>query len=207
MPLNHDRGKEKNTETLNEIARILRSKQIDQDDAEKISQLIVNSAIKINSPELEEFVVTMVTTNPSGRGGGKSVKAGNISLNMKHLIEAIANGAFAVVGSYQVPWLAPMAFIVLWSSLQRTVEIELSENDAAIIWGMWVYRDKESNEVSEKDLLVTINKHLQKYERLSISQKDLNHSLDNLTKVGCIKRSSKNIGNWSLCERVRSSYR
>ncbi len=207
MELDYDRGKEKEGEILNELSGILQSKRIDKEDAEKLSQLIVSNAIRINPPEKEEHTVGFITMHPSGRGGGKSVKAGNITLNMGRLMEAAANGAFAVVGSYQIPWLAPMAFIILWNSLWRAVEIEITENDAAIIWSMWVYRDRESNEIPDIGLLDTVNEHLKKYERPAITQKDLEYSLNNLEKIKCIKRARKNPNNWWLCEWIRPIYR
>ena len=207
MALDYDRGKEKEGEILNELSDILQSKRIDKEDAKQISQLIISNAISVSPPEKEEHTLGLITMHPSGRGGGKSVKAGNITLNIGQLMEATASGAFAIVGSYQIPWLAPMAFIIIWNSLWRAVEIELTENDAAIIWSMWVYRDRVSNEIPDIDLLDTVNRHLKKYVRPAITQKDLEYSLNNLEKIKVIKRSRKNPNNWWLCELVRPIYR
>ena len=207
MALDYERAEEKESELLKELSLVLGSKNIASGDAEKISQLIISNAIKIRPPEKEEHYIELITLHPSGRGGGKSVKAGNILLNISGLMEAVANGSFAVVGSYQIPWLAPMAFIILWKSLWRNAEIEISENDAAIIWAMWVYRERETNEIAEDKLLEVVNSHLNKYERSALTQKDLNHSLNSLNNIQCIKRSSKRPENWWLREWVKPSFR
>jgi hypothetical protein len=207
LALDYDRGKRKEGEILNELLGILQSKHMGEEDAEKISKLIFSDAVRINPPEKEEHVVQLITMHPSGRGGGRSVKAGNITLDLRKLMEAVSNGTFAIVSSYQIPWLVPLAFIILWNSLWRNVEIEITENDAAIIWSMWVYRDRESNEIPDNGLLNTINEHFKKYGRQEITPKDLEYSLNNLEKIKCIKRSKNNPSNWWLCEWVRLIYR
>jgi len=205
-----DYDKEKESEILNELSDILKSRHLNTEDAVKLSKFIVSNAIRVRPPEKEGHNFTSVaklTMHPSGRGGGKSIKAGNITLNMGKLMEAISSGAFSLLGAYQVPWLAPMAFIILWNSLWRAVEVEITENDASIIWSMWVYRDRESNEIPNSGLLEIVNGRLRKYERSEITQKDLEHSLSNLEKIKCIRRAKNSPDNWWLRESVRPIYR
>ena len=145
--------------------------------------------------------------SPSGRGGGKSTKAGNIVLNIRKFVEAIANGAFTIVGIYEVPWLGILGFILLWNSLWSAAQIDLSENDAAVIWTMWVHRDKKNNEISDDVLLNKVNDHLVKYGRASITQKDIELSIKHLEEIKSIKRSTNNPKNWWLCEWIAPAYR
>ncbi len=207
MGLDYDRGKEKESEILDSVSEFFYQNGISKDMSENMSKLIFNNAIKVTPPEKEEHFMEMMIVNRSGRGGGKSIKAGNIKLNIKKLFEAVANGAFAITGAVQVPILTPMAFLILWNSLWKTIEVPITENDAAVIWAMWVYRDREKNEISNTGLLDIVNKHLMKYERSLITQNDLNYSLDNLTRIKSIKRSKSNANNWWLCEWIKPKYR
>jgi len=143
----------------------------------------------------------------SGRGGGRSRKLGNIKLNINELVDGVANGAFVIAGAIQVPILIPMAFIILWRSLKNITEVELSENDAGVIWAMWVYRDRSKNIIPNTGLLQIINEHFKKYERAPITQKDLESSLDNLVKIKSIKKSKTSADNWWLCEYIRVRYK
>lgn len=167
----------------------------------------MDEAIRVAPPEKEEFIIEYITMSPSGRRGGKSTKAGNIFLNMRSLVDAVASGAFAVVGSYQIPWLAPFALILLWNSLRRSAQVDLSENDAALIWTMWAHRDRSNNEIAEVCLLDKLNEHLKKHSRSPVTGKDLEDSLRALEKIQSIKRSRRNPNNWWLCEWIKPAYR
>lgn len=206
MELDYERSKEKEKEILELIESHLEEFIVGEDDRRQLAELIRTTSVRIAPPEKERIVLHLVTLTASGRGGGKSTKPGNIRLNMGGLMESVANCVFAVVSSYQIPWLAPFAFIMLWKSLWRGAEINLTENDAAVIYSMWVYRDRNNNEIQKNSLLTYVNNHLQKYGRLLITQKDLEYSIANLTAIGCIKQSRTNPGNWWLCEWVQPVY-
>lgn len=208
MEFDYERGKQKEEEVLESIKSYLVYANLCEAERRQVAEIIVSTSIRVTPPEKEQVAFyRLVTLDPSGRGGGKSTKLGNIRLNVGKLMEGVANGTFAVVSSYQVPWLAPFAFILLWKSLRKSVQVDLTENDAAVIYAMWVYRDRDNNEISEVNLLGNVNCHLTKYDRLPISQKDLQFSISNLAKIGSIQQSSKNPGNWWLCEWVQPVYR
>lgn len=207
MAWDHDRATEKKKELMSDLIKDIEFKGTNSKDAKDAAQIVMDEAIRVSPPEKEEFVFEYITMSPSGRRGGKSTKAGNIALNMRSLVEAIANGAFAAVSSYQIPWLAPFAFILLWNSLWRSAQVELSENDAALIWTMWVHRDRSNNEIAEDGLLDKLNEHLDKYSRSPVSGKDLEDSLKALEQIQSIKRSKGNPSNWWLCEWIKPAYR
>ena len=207
MDLDYDRAKEKEKELISSLSSFLKSKSSLKDSFDQISNEIVSSCVSIRPPEKEQIIFEFMTMSPSGRGGGRSTKPGNIVLKIRKLIEAVASGAFVAVSAYQVPWLGIFGLILLWNSLWRAAEVDLSENDAAVIWTMWVHRDRQNNEISENELLVKVNDHLSKYERASITQKDLDFSIKNLAAIKCIKRSKRNPQNWWLCEWIATTYR
>ncbi|MCK4819866.1 hypothetical protein KA005_29140, partial [bacterium] len=187
MELDYDRAKEKEKEIISNLSFMLHSNIGLNDGIDQISNKIVSSCISIQPPEKKKIVLHLMTMAPSGRGGGKSTKPGNIVLNIRKLVEAIANGAFAAVSAYQVPWLGIFGLILLWNSLWSSAQVELSENDAAVIWTMWVHRDRENKEISENKLLGKVNDHLAKYDRASITQKDMEFSIKRLEEIKCIK--------------------
>jgi len=207
MGLDYDRATEKEKELVSSLSSIFQSKSIFKDSFDKISNEIVSSCVSIQPPEKEEISFEFMTMAPSGRGGGRSTKPDNIVLNIRKLVEAVASGTFAAVSAYQVPWLGIFGFILLWNSLWRAAEVDLSENDAAVIWTMWVHRDRKNNKISENGLLSKVNDHLSKYDRVSITQKDMEFSIKNLEKIKSIKRSKRNSKNWCLCEWISPTYR
>ena len=207
MELDYDRAEKKKNEIISSLSSILQTNVGVKDSFDQISKEIVSNCINVRPPEKEKIVLHLITMSPSGRGGGKSTKAGNIVLNIRKLVEAIANGVFAAVSTYQVPWLGIFGFILLWNSLWSSAQVDLSENDAAVIWTMWVHRDRKNNEISDEGLLNKVNDHLAIYDRASITQKDMEFSIRRLEKIKSIKRSKKYPKNWWLCEWIAPAYR
>jgi hypothetical protein len=207
MAFDYERAKEKESEILNSVSEFLLSNSVSKKEAGELSKLILTKGIFVSPPEKEEYLMEFIMLKPSGRGGGRSRKPGNIKLNISKVIDGVANGAFVITGAIQVPILIPMAFIILWRSMINTTEVELSENDAGIIWAMWVNRDRGKNTISNIRLLQIVNIHFKKYSRTPITQKDLDSSLDNLIKIRSIKKSKASVDNWWLCEYIRISYK
>lgn len=206
MEFDYSRCQQKEKELKVQILGFLGAFIEEEQEKVRLSELIFSTSVNLTPPEKEELRLQLITMTTSGRGGGKSLKPGNIRLNIGKLMESVANCVFAVVSSYQVPWLAPFAFIMLWKSLWAGCEVELTENDAALIYTMWTHRDRSINEISKDGLLMLLNTQLSKYERSNITQKDLDFSISRLVKVGCIKQSQRHVNNWWLCEWVQPVY-
>jgi len=219
MELDYDRAEEKKKEIISRLSYMLypniglkdSNKIVSsiglKDSSDQISNKIVSSCISVSPPEKKKLVHHLLGMVFSGRRGVKSTKPGNIVLNIHKLVEAIASGAFVAVSAYQVPWLGLFGLILLWNYLSSSAQVDLSENDAAVIWTMWVHRDRENNEISENELLGKVNDHLAKYDRASITQKDMEFSIKRLEEIKSIKRSRKNPKYWWLCERIAPTYR
>lgn len=207
MELDYNRAKEKEEELLSALSCFLNSKCNVKKSIDRISDEIKSVSINIRPPEKEKVIIHLMTMSASGRGGGKSIKAGNIVLNMRKLVKAIAEGTFAAISSYTYPWLGILGFILLWESLREAAQIDLSENDAVVIWTMWSLRDKENDVVSENGLLDKVNDHLSNYNRVSIVQEDIDFSLINLEKIKCIIRLKSNPVTWRLVEYISHVYR
>ena len=207
MSLNFKMADEKKARTAEKLLSLLETAYSELDDTIALTDEMVSNCIDFIPPEEPEITLDLVTLNPSGRGGGKSVKPGNIVLNIGSLIDGIANGVFTVASACQVPWLAPFGLLLLYRSLHKASTVELSENEATVFYSMWVFRDRKCNEISQKKLISYINGLLNKYNRKSITQKELDISINKLEKIGCIVKSDLNSNSWYLRERVAVVYR
>ena len=206
MSWDYNRQKEKTDELKQDIQCLLVKAGVSDEVKEQASKDILDSCIHITPPEKEEFVMEMIIMRPSGRGGGRSTKAGNITLNLSKLFEAVSSGVFTVASATQLPWAIPFAVILLWNSIWKGVHVSLSENEAVVIWVMWQVKNCEKI-VDMNDIKPAIDKHIKKYERNALSSKDIKFALQNLNAIGCIKKSKKGADMWFLCEWISPSYR
>lgn len=206
MKYDQERATEKEKELFSTLSETLAIKGFNENDSRSIASVIFSKSIKISPPEQQEFRLECLTINSLRAGGGRSVKAGNILLNIQSLSDAVANGAFAAIGTYQAPWVAPFALIILWNALRRAASIDLSDKEAATIYAMWTHRDRVANEIEKKDLLPKINLLLEKYNQPQMDPQDLTEAIENLKTIGCIAQSKRNTGNYWLREWIRTSF-
>jgi len=162
--------------------------------------------IDFSSKEImdDSLVMHHIIINPPGRGKGKTTKIKNISLNLSKLYDSAAVGVFAGVSTSEYPWLFPFGIILLWNSLLRASEIELSEKEGVILYTMWFNRNK-NNEVLVSGLKDLVNKTLLKFDQPALKLKNYDFAIKNLLKLGCIKLI-KNETQFSLIEFVEINW-
>jgi len=187
------------------IENYLRTAGIADEHIEQTSKEFISAAVRISPPEKERAVIHMITMLPSGRDGGRSTKAGNITLNIRSLFDAIANGAFTVTSITEAPWAIPFAVILLWNSIWRNAQVSLTETEAVTIWAMWQVKDANKY-VKLDDIKPSIDAHAIKYQRSTLSAADINHAIINLIKLGSIKPIRGLVNTWWLCEWISPSY-
>lgn len=196
-------------EKREELVTALRDALLQHGDipaAEEAAGRILDVFACITPPEEGDVYMEMITAASfSGRGGGRSSKPGNIRLNMRLLLEAIASGTFTVVSLKDAPWAAPFAAIMLWNSVWRAAQVELTEQEVAILWTMWRIRDSDKC-VKESLLLPAVSEHVAKHGLTPISESDVRHGLERLAKIETIARSRRSAGEWRLIEWVQKSY-
>lgn len=105
-----------------------------------------------------------------------------------------------------MPWAIPFAFILLWNSLWKNLEVSLTESEAVVLWVMWQVKNNEKI-VNADDIKPALDKHAEKYERDPLSNKDIEFAIRNLKEIGCIKKSKEGTNMWWLCEWISPSYR
>lgn len=174
-------------------------------EAQKVAAEIIGDFTRVTPPEKEPIGWGLFIMRPGGRGGGRSIKPGNILLNFRKLVASVAAGGLTVVGAVAVPWTGPLAALVVWDILWSNLKAEVSEREAAIIWTMWVNRE-DNGCVSDAELLDAVNSEFKRNGRSSISREELDDSLATLNRMGCIKRSKTDASMWWLREWVRVDF-
>lgn len=193
------RAEEKNQEILDIVRNIIATYS---PIAGELAKKIVDSFCVITPPETDDRMY-IITIKSGGIGGGRSLKPGNIWLNWKKLLIDGSESILTIVGSASVPWLIPLAGLVVWNKVWSLLTIEIDERHAAVIWTLWKNRDKE-NRIEHDKILNLLNEELIKYNRLPMDEKELNNILSDLEKMECIERDEKN--KWWLREWVKTVY-
>jgi hypothetical protein len=206
VELDREREKGKLDELRSAIRGALLCNGYSDQDADKLSPLVLEYYVTTTPPEKRGLYTEFVTANSfSGRGGGRSVKAGNIRLNISKLFEAVSAGVFTTISVAAAPWAIPFAALLLWKSLWNVAEVPLSESEIVVLWTL--HKMKNLMKVVTEDeeaILQEVNAHLSKYDREHISRGDLRHALSNLLRIDSIERTRDNA--LFIREWIRVSY-
>lgn len=205
MEFDREKEAEKRSELLAQIQLALEQCGIPKNYSASSADNIMDACISTRPPEEPERFMHLITMSSMGSGGAKSTKPGNVRLNIGDLIEAIASGVLTGVGAVQVPWTAPFAALVVWRSLRRAAQVEISETEAAVLYTMWAHKDG-NREVPDAGLLEKCNSLLKKYGRPELSKELLSKSLNSLENIASIQRSPKRADMWWLREWVSVTY-
>lgn len=116
-----------------------------------------------------------------------------------------AESVLGFVGGLTNPVLIILAGIVLWDNFYSLIDLELSERHAAVIWIMWTHRNPSTDCIGNKKLPTLIKTEFEKYIPL-INKKELEDTLTDLVRMGCIKRSRNDPQEWWLREWVSKSF-
>jgi hypothetical protein len=194
------RAEEKRKELTDIVKSVIQNYDIQ--NKEEISSRIINHFLNITPPE-EEFIMYHLTIRQGGVGGGSSTKPGNIWLNWRKLLVDGSESILTVAGAVAVPWLIPLAGLVVWNKIWSVLTVEITERHAVVIWTMWLNKDPE-NCVKGQAILNLVNKELSKYNRPKMNRRELNMVLEDLKKMGCIEETEGN--KWWLREWVKVDY-
>jgi hypothetical protein len=141
-----------------------------------------------------------IAIRPGGIGDGSSIKPGNIWLNWKQVLIEGSESILSIAGAVTVPWLVPLAGLVVCNRIWSVLRIPITERHAAVIWTMWIKRDKE-NSIKDDAVLDSVNIELSKFNRLKMNHDELTIILKDLEGMKCIEKKTGN--KWWLRERVR----
>jgi len=196
-----ERAEEKKEELTDIVKGVIQNYDIQNKD--EISSAIIDHFVNITPPEME-LRMDLITIRQGGMGGGSSTKPGNIWLNWRKLLAEGAESILTVVGAVAVPWLIPLAGLVVWNKVWSLASIKIDERHAAVIWTMWKNRDEE-NCIKNDKVLDLVNKNLSEYNRPIMNEKELKDILKDLEEMECIEATVEN--KWWLREWVKTTYR
>ena len=167
--------------------------------------LVENGFISI-SPPLEKPPVMQFLTMDSLRNytDGKSIKPGNILLNMRKLIESLPEvvtiGAGMVCDNNNT--VAICGALSLWLKLRDIATINISKEQAFVIVALWRNCDFD-HKISLDDGFLSTNNLLKQYGEPDFTSLKYNIIIDSLIKIKCIELTEEII--W-LRERISKNY-
>ena len=166
--------------------------------------MIIDHFCEITSPKIEIYthhiILDIKTESPSS---ARSFKPGNILLNWRKLLKDSPDSILTIVGAVAVPWLIPLAGLVVWNNVWSLLSIKIDERHAAVIGAMWKNSDEE-NCIRNDKVLDLVNKDLSEYNRPIMNEKELKGILKNLEEMKCIEGTEEN--KWWLRESVKTTY-
>ena len=192
----------KKKEELQNIVKSLLSQFNNVGNIDKISREIIDRFAIITPPETDTILHLMTMEHWSK--GARSSKPGNIWLNWRRLLIDGAESILTIAGAVNIPWIIPLAGLVVWNKVWSLLNIEIDERHAVVIWVMWNNRDEE-NCVREEKIIVIVNNELKKYNRPQMTKEDLEKILKDLEKMQCIEKI-KDGNKWLLREQVKIVY-
>ncbi len=164
---------------------------------------IMGSFVRLTAPTEPERTIEMITMRPSGRGGGRSRKPGNIYLNWRKLMDLLPDIAIAAVGgTASPPWFLPVIGLYVWNKLWCSSAEELSEADATTLYALWKNRRGDSK-ISEDDGFEKTNAGRKACGLEPLTRGEYDRVINRLLKMDTIEMEEGMI--W-LRESVRMAY-
>jgi hypothetical protein len=167
-----------------------------------MSEAVMDRFVRITPPVADKRP-EFITMKPGGIGGGVSVRPGNVFLNWKKLLADSSESILTVIGAIEIPWLIPLAGLVVWGKVRSLVDVDLDERHAAVMWTLWKNKE-EGNFIDSSKMLGLVNVELGRYDRPVMNDEELGEILSDLEKLGCIKRIDD--GRVLLEEEVKATY-
>lgn len=154
-----------------------------------IYDILVKSGFISISPPLEEPPMMQFLTMDSLRNykNGRSIKPGNILLNIRKLIESIPEvisiGAGMVCDNHIVTVCGALS---LWLKLRDIATINISKEQAFVIVALWK-NCNPNHEISLDDGYIATNNLFKQYGEPEITNLKYNMIIDSLVKTECIE--------------------
>jgi hypothetical protein len=173
--------------------------------AEEFARRTVGHFAEITAPRWEPPPIQLMTMSPGGLGGGSSTKPGNITLNLRQLVVAVASGTLTMVGATVAPWTLIFGALVTWDSLWSSLQVELGEAEASVAWALWKACDADHT-VAKKEVITIVNKERGAFGKQKLSTQEIDFALGRLERMRCIQDAKSDPNRWWLREWVRVQY-
>jgi hypothetical protein len=186
------------------ICESLRTRSVD--NADLLADQVLQRFANVTAPYYESGPARLIVLGEGGIGGGSTTKPGNIVLNCRKLVKAIATGTLTIAGATTARWLLLVGALVVWDDLWSCLNLKLTEEHACVVWTLWKNPDK-SNTVPKSSVLLEVNRERAEFGKQPLSALEADRVLSDLVKMGCIRQSTRNPQRWWLQEWVRISYK
>ena len=163
-------------------------KGTDINDSLIYNQFLNSGFLQITPPEEDPPMMQFITMDSlKNYKQGKSIKPGNIRLNIRNLIESIPSAVEMAVGiAIDLPVLKICAALNLWKTIKGFFTVEISKEEAFVIVSLWKNCDSR-HEISLEKGFISTNELLKKYEEQEFSNIKYNQVIDSLIKLQCIE--------------------
>lgn len=203
MHVDEERAAAKRAEVTNKMAEGLRP--IYGTDAEELARKTVQHFVQVTSPRWEPPPMHLLTMSPGGLGGGSTTKPGNVTLNLRRLVVAVASGTLTMVGATMAPWTLILGALVTWDSLWSSLQLDLGEADASVAWALWKTCDGDHT-VAKGEVVAAVNYERGAFGKQPLSSQEIDFALGRLQRMQCIQEARTDTNRWWLREWVRIRY-
>jgi hypothetical protein len=203
MGYDEEQAEQKRRELRGLIAQAL--EDVPTDEAAQLAADTVGHFADVTAPYWEAPPMELVTMRSGGHGGGTTTKPGNVVLNLRKLVRAIATGALTIAGTMAVPWTLIVGALVTWDNLWSCLKLKINDVQACVLWSLWQARDNH-NTIAKADVFEAVKRERQAAGAQPLSQREIDYALDDLVKMRCIKQSSSDPERWWLREWVKVKY-
>lgn len=118
--------------------------------------------------------------------GGRTIKPGNIILNLQKLIDSLPSMvALSVSMAADMPILKVCSALSLWKELKGIMTVEITKMQSIVIIALWKYRD-HTNHIHVDYGYNRVNYFCKAIGEEEISWIDYNKAVDELLKLKCI---------------------
>lgn len=164
-------------------------------DCETIYRYFLNSGfLSITAPEEDPPMMQFITIySLKDNSGGKSIKPGNVRLNIRNLIETIPSMTeMSISIALDIPILQICAALNLWKAIKDICTVEISKNQAYLIVSLWNNCDSKHRIATEKGF-TTFNALLGEYGEEAVSKAKYENILDSLENIRCVELEGETI--------------
>jgi hypothetical protein len=193
------KAKEKEIETL-VVAFADEHSPLNASQAKKL----IGTFITLTPPLKPPIVLHHMAMARFGEGGTVSRKPGNITLNWRRLFELAPDVtlAGATAAETQAPWLILVAALYIWAKLWKAASIKLDQEDALVVYSLWLHRNSK-NRIPEEDAFLKTNELATKHKLPIFDKEKFTRIINKLLSIDCIEINNGVI--W-LCEWVTIKY-
>lgn len=201
MQYNDFESKEVKQEEINEILSDFFSKE---EEIESIREHFFTDYCIITPPIKEQYIQFFHLKSSTGEGGAKTIKPGNILLNLKSLFYDALEGGVAIFTTLENKYLLALSVLFIARKILNTRSLTISERHSITLVTLWDLRNQTNDIVLGQGLLEKVNHKFLALDKPILTQTEFDNILTDLSNLKSIRLNSD--GTISLLEQIRGLY-